>query len=210
VDPIKPAIAISNHDVPAFVDAITGLKSKVLTNPQYKILKLPNEPASPASMGVEPPWFLKTANDARTFVAQAEKQAQQLADAGQKGVVLTSLNGAAGGPGNPWLTVVKGNCQLTAGAGLLVVEGTLSIAGSGINFEGLILVLGNGRVIKTGGGNKDTYGSIMVARFGPTGDFLEPTFDVNGGGSTNVQYDSTAAETAMNLTPKKALGFVER
>lgn len=210
VDAIKPAIAINNHDVPAFLDAIADLKSKVLTNPQYKILKLPNEPAVPANMGVDPPWFLKTANDARTFVAQAEKQAQQLADAGQKGVVLNSLNGAAGGPGNPWLTVVKGNCQLTAGAGLLVVEGTLQIAGSGINFDGLILVLGAGRVIKTGGGNKDTYGSIMLARFGPTGDFLEPTFDVNGGGSTNVQYDSTAAPTAMNLTNKKALGFVER
>jgi hypothetical protein len=208
-DPIKPALAFSNHDVPTFLDAIAKQKSKVLTNPAYKVLNLPNEPA-PAGMGVEPPWFLKTANDARTFVAQAEKRAQDLANLGQNGVVLNSLSGVAGGPGNSWLTVVKGNCQLTAGSGLLVVEGTLSIAGSGINFDGLILVLGTGKVIKTGGGNKDTYGSIMVARFGPTGDFLDPTFDVNGGGSTNVQYDSASIATALELTGKKALGFVEK
>jgi hypothetical protein len=209
VDPIKPALAMSNHDVPAFLDATAKLKSKVLTAPQYKVLNLPNEPA-PAGMGVEPPWFLKTANDARTFVAQAEKRAKQLADNGQKGVVVNTLNGAAGGPGNSWLTVVKGDCNLTSGSGLLVVEGTLSIAGSGINFDGLILVLGTGKVIKTGGGNKDTYGSIMVARFGPTGDFLDPTFDVNGGGSTNVQYDSKSVASALDLTGKRALGFVEK
>src|SRR5712691_3451083 len=124
VDPIKPALAISSHDVAAFLDASAKLKSKVLTVPQYKVLNLPNEPA-PAGMGVDPPWFLKTANDARSFVAQAEKRAQQLADAGQNGVVLNTLNGAAGAIGNPWLTVVKGNCQLTSGSGLLVVEGTL-------------------------------------------------------------------------------------
>lgn len=208
-DPIKPALAISNHDVSTFLDAIANQKSKVLTNPPYKVLNLPNEPA-PAGMGVEPPWFLKTANDARTFVAQAEKRAQQLADIGQKGVVLNSLNGAAGAIGDPWLTVVKGNCQLTSGSGLLVVEGTLSIAGWGINFDGLILVLGTGKVIKTGGGNKDAYGSIMVAHFLPTGDFLEPTFDVTGGGSTNVQYDSASITTGLELTGKKALGFVEK
>jgi hypothetical protein len=207
--PIKPALAISNHDVPAFLDAVANVKSKVLTNPQYRVLNLPNEPA-PSGMGVDPPWFLKTANDARTFVAQAEKRAQDLANLGQKGVVLNSLNGAAGAVGDPWLTVVKGNCQLTSGAGLLVVEGTLSIQGSGINFDGLILVLGAGRVIKTGGGNKDTYGSIMVARFGSTGGFLDPTFDVNGGGSTNVQYDSRAVIDALEITGKKALGFVEK
>jgi hypothetical protein len=208
-DPIKPALAFNNHDVATFLDALAKQKSKVLTSPAYKVLNLPNEPA-PSGMGVDPPWFLKTANDARTFVAQAEKRAQDLADIGQKGVVLNSLDGAAGGPGNSWLTVVKGNCQLTAGSGLLVVEGTLSITGTGINFDGLILVLGTGKVIKTGGGNKDTYGSIMVARFGPTGDFLDPTFDVNGGGSTNVQYDSGSVATAQNLTGMKALGFVEK
>lgn len=209
-EPIKPALAINNHDVNAFLDATVKLKTKVLTTPQYRVLNLPNEPA-PAGMGVEPPWFLKTAKDARTFVAQAEKRAQDLANLGQKGRVINNLTGAAGAVGDPWLTVVKGNCHLTSGAGLLVVEGTLYIEGSGINFDGLILVLGTGKVIKQGGGNKDTYGSIMVARFGPTGDFLEPTFDVTtGGGSTNVQADSRAVIEALEITGKRALGFVEK
>lgn len=209
VVPIKPAVAISAHDVSAFLGAITSLKSKVLTTPQYKVLKLPNEPAPPG-MGVEPPWFMDTANDARTFVAQAEALAQDRAAAGKKGRVVNTLDGNAGAIGDPWLTVVKGDCRLTGGAGLLVVEGTLTIKGSGINFNGLILVLGTGRVIKTGGGNKDVYGSIMVARFGATGNFLDPTFDVTGGGNSNIQYDSKAVLDALETTGQPVLGVVEK
>jgi len=209
VDPIKPAMAINTHDVPAFLDAVSSLKSKVLTNPQYKVLDLPNEPA-PVGLGVAPPWFMETANDARSFVAQAEALAQKRAAAGKKGQVLATLIGSAGAIGDPWLTVVKGDCQLTGGAGLLVVEGTLTIKGSGINFDGLILVLGTGRVIKGGGGNKDVYGSIMVARFGPSGNFLDPTFDVTGGGSANIQYDSKAVLEALETTGQPVLGVVER
>lgn len=210
VEPIKPAVAISTHDVPAFLDAVATIKSKVLTAPQYRILKLPTEPAVPAIMGVDPPWFMETANDARTFVAQAEALALARAAAGKKGQVLNTLNGNAGAIGDPWLTVVKGDCTLRGGAGLLVVEGSLYISGSGINFNGLILVLGTGRVIKGGGGNKDVYGSIMVARFGPTGNFLDPTFDVTGGGSSNIQYDSRAVLEALETTGQPVLGVVEK
>jgi hypothetical protein len=203
VEPIKPAVAISAHDVSAFLDAIVKLKSKVLTTPQYKVLNLPNEPA-PAGLGIEPPWFMETANDARSFVAQAEALAQK------KGTLLPTLTGNAGAIGSPQLTVVKGDCVLKGGAGLLVVEGTLYIAGSGINFDGLILVLGSGSVIKIGGGNKDVYGSIMLARFGPTGNFLDPTFDVTGGGSSNIQYDSRAVLEALETTGQPVLGVVEK
>jgi hypothetical protein len=199
--PIKPALAIVTHDIPAFQDATVKMKSKIMTNPQYAVLDVPNEPAP---LGVKPPWFLKTANDARTFLAQAETLAQA------KGTLLPYLDGSAGSLTNPKLTVVKGDCHLYGGAGLLVVEGTLYIKGSGINFNGLILVLGQGKVIKTGGGNKDIYGSVMIARFGSSGDFLEPTWDVQGGGSSNLQYDSMKIWDGLDTTGKPLLGIVER
>lgn len=203
VEPTKPALAVSAHDVPLLQDALSNMRSRSLSNPPYKVLDLPNEPAPPL-MGVKPPWFLKTANDARTFVGQAEILAQS------KGTLLPYLDGYAGRANKPQLTVIKGDCHLRGGAGLLVVEGTLTITGSGINFNGIILILGAGRVIKTGGGNKDTYGSIMVGRFGSTGDFLNPTFDVQGGGSSNIQYDSRAVIEAREATGQPVLGVVER
>ena len=199
--PIKPALAIVTHDIPAFMDATLKMKTKTMTNPQYAVLDVPNEPAP---LGVQPPWFLRTANDARTFVAQAETLAQA------KGTLLPYLDGFAGSLSNPRLTVVKGDCHLYGGAGMLVVEGTLYIKGSGINFNGVILVLGQGKVIKTGGGNKDIYGSIMIGRFGSSGGFLEPTWDVQGGGSSNLQYDSTTIWDGIGTTGRPLVGIVER
>ncbi len=108
-------------------------------------------------------------------------------------------NGAAGSVASPQFTIVKGDCNLDSGAGLLIVTGTLTMNGNP-DFRGLILVLGQGRVIKTGGGNGDTMGAMMIARFGATGDFLEPTFLVSGGGNSIHQYDSRATLNAMVMS----------
>ena len=60
------------------------------------------------------------------------------------------------------------------------------------NFKGAILVLGDGVLIRNGGGNGDILGGITIAKFGRTsGDFMSPTFLTNGGGNSNVQYDSS-------------------
>jgi hypothetical protein len=75
----------------------------------------------------------------------------------------------------------------------------------------LILVLGGGTLIKQGGGNRDIFGSIMIARFNATGGFLTPTFNYSdGAGSSNVQYDSSAALDAMVMTGATVLGVVEK
>jgi hypothetical protein len=54
-------------------------------------------------------------------------------------------------------------------------------------------VLGTGELIRNGGGNGDILGGITIAKFGRTsGNFMAPTFTTDGGGNSNVQYDSTA------------------
>jgi hypothetical protein len=58
------------------------------------------------------------------------------------------------------------------------------------NFDGLILVLGGGQLVRTGGGNGSSLGAVFVARFGGTGNFLAPTFNSNGSGTSAFQYDS--------------------
>lgn len=202
-EPTKPAFAISAHDA-ATLQAAYAAKPGTVSDPKYRVLDLPNEPA-PAGLGVSPPWFLRTANDARAFVAQAQTLAQKY------GVVLASLSGSAGSTTSPQFTYVSGDCTLDGGAGLLIVRGTLYFNGPGPNFDGVILVLGAGRVIKQGGGNRDILGSMMLARFNATGDFLEPRFDyMGGGGNSNLQFDSRAVSDSVVLAGVRVLGMVER
>ena len=124
---------------------------------------------------------------------------------------MNSLSGAAGSPASPQFTIVKGNCNLDSGAGLLIVTGTLTFDGPGADFDGVILVLGGGTIIKDGGGNRDIFGSVMLARFDATGDFLAPTFNYSGGtGSSNLQYDSNAVLDAILMPGATVLGVVEK
>ena len=58
-------------------------------------------------------------------------------------------------------------------------------------------VLGGGQLIREGGGNGNSFGSLVVARFGTTGDFLAPTFNSNGTGTSSIQYDSEWVRRAM-------------
>ena len=201
----KPAFAVSNHDV-AVAEAAYSTNPNTISDPKYKILNLETTGESYSGpLAIAPPWFLDTANNARTFLAQAEALAQK------KGRVLNSLNGPAGAIGAPEFIVVRGNCVLDGGAGLLIVEGDLQMAPAGPDFRGVILVLGKGTINKTGGGNRSIYGAVMVAHFNSSGNFLEPTFDYGtGAGTSTMRYDSTAVSEALELSAPLVLGVVEK
>jgi hypothetical protein len=213
----KATLAISAHDI-ATVEAAYAAKPKAVANPKYNVLRLPNDPAPPGfppGQIIDTPWFLQTADNARRFLAEAEVLANSCAAPGtpcvKRGVIVPSLNGTAGTATAPQFTIVKGDCHLDSGAGLLIVEGTMYFNGAGPNFNGIILILGQGILLKQGGGNRNVYGSIMLARFGPTGGFLEPTFEyLGGGGTANLQYDSTADRSSIVLTGPTVLGIAEK
>lgn len=214
----KPSLAVSGHDV-ATVEGAYSSKPNAIKSPKLSVLELPNDPPPSGTSTIPTPWFLQTAANARTFLTQSEAMANSCAawplPAGspciKRGVILSSLTGWAGTASAPQFTIVKGDCYLEGGAGLLIVTGTLYFNGPGPNFNGVILVLGAGRVLKKGGGNRDIFGSIMVARFGATGDFLDPTFDYDdGAGTSNLQYDSTADHRSVVLAGAKVLGVVEK
>lgn len=160
------------------------------------------------------PDFLVTADAARAFLNKMQVLAQM------QDRYFTSLNGYAGSlsPYEPAFTFVDGNCNLDGGSGLLIVTGDLTLNG-GVNFKGLILVLGNGRVVKSGGGGSEEYGSFMVAKFartwpssenGQAHPFLAPYFDVSGSGNSRVQSHSQVEEEAKETTGRVVLGIVEK
>lgn len=148
-----------------------------------------------------PPW-LRSADEARAFVADLK------ADAVSQGRYFGSFSGDSGTASSPAFTFVDGNCTLSGGGGLLVVTGTLTMNGNP-SFNGLILVLGTGTVLRDGGGNGEIHGAMSVASFGATGGFTAPSFNTNGGGNSTMQYDSVAVRQALNVAAPRVMGVHE-
>ena len=104
------------------------------------------------------------------------------------------------GPGNP------------TGQGTLIVTGTLTLNGS-FNFNGVIMVLGGGTVLRSGGGTGNIYGALFVAKFPVPGSstdvFQAPTFNTDGGGTSNIQYNSFQIDRAKSVGGHAVVGVRE-
>ena len=155
----------------------------------------------------ELPSWLQTADKAREFLNEMQLVARSM------GRYFTSLNGAAGTNAEPKFTFVNGDVELTGGAGLLIVTGDLLLSGNP-TFEGIILVLGDGNILRNGGGSGNMHGSIYVAKFarswpaaenGLPHPFLAPSFHTDGAGTSNLRYDSVWVQKG-----KDALGEIVR
>jgi hypothetical protein len=158
------------------------------------------------AVGDLPAW-LQNADSARSFLNDMQIVARSM------GRYYTSFSGNAGTAASPAFTFVNGNATLDGGAGLMIVTGNLVLNGNP-SFNGVILVLGEGTVNRDGGGNGNIYGSIYLARFarswpssenGQPHPFLAPTFHTDGGGTSNLEYDSEWVQKA-----KDALGDIVR
>ncbi len=150
------------------------------------------------------PYFLQTADQARSFLAD------QRASAMEQGRYFGTFSGTSGSVASPAFTFVDGDCTLDGGAGLLIVTGSLILNGNP-DFSGLILVLGNGVVLRDGAGNGEIYGAVVVAKFSQNGNggFLAPTFLTDGAGTSLMQYDSSAVRSALNVGGPRILGIHE-
>lgn len=153
------------------------------------------------------PSFLKSVTNARNFLYGSEGMKNAAINQGRYFTTGTAaINSAAGiGANNPdgAFTFVDGNFTLgpgnPTGQGTLIVTGDLTLDGN-FNWNGVIMVLGTGRVYRSGGGHGNIYGAMFVAKFSPTGAdtdvFGAPTFDTSGGGTANIQYSSDAVDKA--------------
>ena len=154
-------------------------------------------------IGSLPEWLQTTdgPNGARAFLNTMQATARSM------GRYFTSFSGYAGSTASPVYTFVNGNARLDGGAGLLIVTGDLTMFGNP-NFTGIILVLGNGRVIREGGGNGNVHGTMYIAKFdrswpasenGLPHPFLAPTIETNGAGTSDFRYDSVAVQSGMDV-----------
>ncbi|MCL1038490.1 pilus assembly PilX N-terminal domain-containing protein [Shewanella submarina] len=124
----------------------------------------------------------------------------------KKGTV-TPLN--MGDTTSPKITYHEGDVELkgsgAVGAGILVIDGNLSISGNFFDYDGLVVVTGQSFSL-SGGGSKDARGSIVFANPIQIGDSwafgeAEATFefDVSGGGNATFTYDEQVLSTARDL-----------
>ncbi len=108
----------------------------------------------------------------------------------------TACSGTApyGTSANPQITYVNGDFNFgnNSGAGVMVVTGTLNMSG-GSNFNGLILVIGQGIITVGGGGSGQTSPYAQLGTLGP------PTYNWAGGGTNGIQYNSCWAGIGNSL-----------
>jgi hypothetical protein len=226
--PVAPAVAITLHDWGPAVNGVNGTNGTV-SNPKLAILDhtipasmqphpnpIPNPWVAPAPVPPQPPPpavtpdFLRTAQEARRFLYGETGKGGLRATAKTQKRYFTTFDGMAGDYDKGGFTFVDGNCELDGGGGLLIVTGNLVIKGNN-DFRGIIMVMGNGNVRRSGGGNGDVYGSWIVARFNANGGgFLAPTFDADGGGTGKFQFDWDAIVMANQAVGLSITGITER
>jgi hypothetical protein len=153
------------------------------------------------------PSWLVTADAARAFLNDMQLVARSM------GRYFTSFSGNSGSNTSPAFTFVNGNATLEGGAGIIIVTGNLTLNGN-TKFNGIILVLGEGNIIRDGGGNGVVLGSIYIAKFarswpsnenGLSHPFLAPTISIGGGGTADFKYDSAWVQKS-----KDAMGDIVR
>jgi type IV pilus assembly PilX-like protein len=128
----------------------------------------------------------------------------------------STLNPGTITPSNPVINVVNGDYTLPgSGSGILLVTGTLTMSGNP-SWNGLILVVGKGNVVKNGGGNGTLDGSLLVANMYsdtpptythliPSGPPGIPTIAWNGGGNATIQYDSCWSSSLSQALPFRTI-----
>jgi hypothetical protein len=111
------------------------------------------------------------------------------------------------------ITYVNGNCVLQgAGGGILIVTGKLTLHGN-FDFNGLIIVTGAEGVDRLGGGNGTLQGNIVVASYNPANlgaGFLPPKYDLSGGGTSDVVYNSSSIANGMVAVSNFVLAVAEK
>jgi hypothetical protein len=106
------------------------------------------------------------------------------------------------------------------GEGLLMVTGTLTLDGS-FNWDGILMVIGEGHLIRSGAGNGTIFGGVIVADVAGVDDIYgnsddcgtglqPPTWDTGGGGSGTISYCGAAVWDAFPHAVYRVVEFLQR
>jgi hypothetical protein len=111
------------------------------------------------------------------------------------------------------ITFLEGNGKLSGdGGGILVCTGTLELQGP-VNFNGLVIVTGAGGLLRSGTGNSVMQGNVVIAPYTATNlaaGFGAPKYDLSGGGSSSLIYNSSTVFNGMLAVSNFVLGVGEK
>ena len=77
----------------------------------------------------------------------------------------------------------------------------------------MIIVTGPDGVDRSGGGNGVIQGNLVIAPYNSgnlTQPFLSPKYDMSGGGTSDLTYDSNSVANGMTAVSNFVLGIAER
>lgn len=128
--------------------------------------------------------------------------------------------GNIGSSSNPVVAVVNGDCTFGPGTGygILLIRGVATFAGN-FNWNGLVLIIGQGEFHWNGGGNGNIQGAMFVAKSrgtprtspNPVGPMLGTRgpiiADFNGGGGNGIFYNSTQINMANKAFPYMPMSY---
>jgi hypothetical protein len=153
---------------------------------------------------------LTDAHSLNNFVTNLKRLADTVAPGG-----TDASSVYVGAPGDSRIVVVDGDFNLNdSGAGILLVTGELTFQGT-LQYDGVILVFGEGSMVRQGGGNNTIKGGIIIAdTLGPDGiagtaddELGPPTLNTSGGGQSNIIYCSTAIDDMLAGIPPRPISF---
>lgn len=121
------------------------------------------------------------------------------------------------------ITFCDGDVQFTgSGGGILVVTGKLTFKGD-VNFSGLIIVTGSEGLDRAGSGGGTIQGNTVVAPYNPASlatynpdsgaappDFLAPKYDISGGGTSTLIFNSSSVANGLIAVSNFVLGVAEK
>jgi hypothetical protein len=110
-------------------------------------------------------------------------------------------------------------------SGILVVTGELVYKGN-TGWDGIILAIGEGRMVRSGGGNQNPSGGVVVANIDPTPSgpaanrddwcttppdgFGQAYYDASGGGASTVEWCSMSINLANTVRSYRVTEFLQR
>lgn len=197
--------AASSLMIPPIGVAVPGLDVNAFRNSINKV----NVVGEPGDVTDELPDWLQSTQNLDTTINNLRLIAQSSGRYFPAGVTPDNF-GSTTGKG---ITFADGNVSLAGdGGGILICTGTLTLNGN-FNFKGMIIVTGSGGVQRNGGGGGKLLGNMVIAPYNASNlaaGLLSPKYDLNGGGNSTIQFDSSSVFNGLEAIDNIIVGLAEK